>query len=191
MEAAAKPGCVSSGRAKWCMLSKVVTNPIWILNADRVVVNCKDNGVMWSWYLFWGRRALEFFSCIFFLFWNSQQFSHECCHLVCSLRIPVTWGCAFSLQSFSINLQSVAQRNWIIPVSYGFIYLNLLKGVSDWNKKNVEPLLMITVTSIHCQFCDFSWEGGNKKLWGNTLQLAFVWPKGNFCESSSLPWIGQ
>lgn len=42
------PGCVSSGRAKWQMLSKMVTNPGWVLNTDRLVFSCKDNGAVWS-----------------------------------------------------------------------------------------------------------------------------------------------
>lgn len=91
------------------------------------------------------------------------------------------------LQSFSINFQSIAQRNWIISVSCGFIYLSRLKGVADWNKRNVEPLLLVTATSIHYHFC----EGGNKKLWENIMQLAFIWLRGKFCGSSSLPSIGQ
>lgn len=92
-----------------------------------------------------------------------------------------------NIQSFSINLQSIAQRNWIISISCGFIYLNLLERVSDWNKMKVKPLLMVTVTSIHYQFC----EGGNKKLWENTMQLAFIWQRGRVCGSSSLPSIRQ
>lgn len=30
------------------MLTKMVTNPVWVLNADKGTVDCKDNSVMWS-----------------------------------------------------------------------------------------------------------------------------------------------
>lgn len=90
-----------------------------------------------------------------------------------------------NLQSFSINFLSIAKK--LNNLNLLWVYLNLLKGVSDWNEKNVEPLLMVTVTFLHYQFC----EEGNKKLWENAVQLAFIGPRGKFCGSSSLLSVGQ